>query len=158
MSRIGSRLSSSRRPPKPPILQSSPAWQRRAARRAMASCFAVTAILLLGFVGLAAPAQAQTIGLNETVTGTLSTGDRQFTDDSFFDEFAFEGTSGQEITIDLTSADFDAFLQVHPPTGDAIASNDKATGDTNSQLVMTLEESGTYRIFANSFRGNETGS
>jgi hypothetical protein len=47
---------------------------------------------------------------NSTVTGTLTTSDCPLDDGTFVDFWTFDGYSGETVTIDLQSDDFDTFL------------------------------------------------
>jgi S1-C subfamily serine protease len=81
------------------------------------------------------------------------------TDGSLFNEHIFEGRAGQTVTISLTSNEFDTFLILMDSDGNGIDANDDvAEGNTNSQLVVTLPQTGSYRIVVNAYdragRGN----
>lgn len=81
------------------------------------------------------------------------------TDGSLFNEHIFEGQAGQTVTISLTSNDFDTFLILMDANGDGLDANDDfSEGNTNSQIVITLPQTGTYRIVVNAYdrtgRGN----
>lgn len=109
----------------------------------------------------AADAVAMPIQAGRAVQGELTRDDAQADDDSFYDLYVFQGRAGETVTITLTSADFDAFLVlgrmvdgVFQPT----ESNDDGPDGTNSELRVTLPESGEYGIRANTLMGGETGA
>ena len=58
----------------------------------------------------------------ETVTGELSPTSPLLEDDgNYYETYAFEGTAGKTLTIDFTSDDFDAYLQLQSPMGELLA-------------------------------------
>lgn len=71
-------------------------------------------------------------------------------DGSLYRTYNIQGQQGQSITIDLSSPDFDTFLALLDDQGQVIDKNDDVNdSSTNSQLVVTLPRSGTYRIIVN---------
>lgn len=84
--------------------------------------------------------------------GTLGPDSPVLSDDSPYAEYRFEGETGQRVQITLESADFDTYLLLVNESGDVVGENDDADSrTTNSQLVFTLPESGTYSVIVNSF-------
>lgn len=69
------------------------------------------------------------------------------------DAYTFDGESGQAMTIELRSEDFDTILQLKGPDGEVLMSNDDYGGTLNSTIVIELPESGTYSAIASSFSG-----
>lgn len=77
-------------------------------------------------------------------------------DNSPFQAHIFQGMAGDAITITMTSNDFDAYLLLVDPNGEAIAQNDDmVNGNLNAQIVIELTTTGEYRAIANS--RDETG-
>jgi hypothetical protein len=127
-----------------------------------------------GDVQALSPAQAQTcvngnsditpMACGQTVSGELSNTDCFLTsDNSYFDFFSFQGTAGQNVTIDMASNAFDTYLGLISPTPAVVAENDDtgscpatggAGGGCNSRITFTLTSSGTWVIVANSAIGN----
>jgi len=68
-------------------------------------------------------------------------------------EHLFSGEAGQTVTISLTSGEFDTFLMLLDPSGREIANNDDYARSLNSSLVVTLSESGQYKVVVRSFSG-----
>jgi Calx-beta domain/Putative binding domain, N-terminal/Bacterial pre-peptidase C-terminal domain len=108
-----------------------------------------------------------------TLNGTLSSGDCTLGDGSFFDEYTFSATAGQQVFVTLSSNDFDTYLFLlkpseTTPTQTTFQNDDGGTGgvgpgNTNSRIpagsgVITLPETGTYSILANSFDPGATGN
>ena len=105
-------------------------------------------------------ANAQSITLNgQPISGTLS--DRSSVlpaDDSYFNAYSFDGQAGQQILIEMSSSDFDAYLILIGPDGESIGQDDDSGGDTNSRLIATLPAGGRYTILANTYSAGETGN
>ena len=85
--------------------------------------------------------------------GTLSDGDLVLpSDESVYDEYTFEGSAGQVITVTLESPDFDTYLAVFSPTDELLGEHDDINKkNTNSQHTITLEITGKYRVIVNSY-------
>jgi S1-C subfamily serine protease len=79
-------------------------------------------------------------------------------DNSFFDLYAFEGKAGQQITIDMKSADIDSYLILLGPGQREIAQDDDGGGNKDAQIVVTLPTDGTYTLLANSYEARQSGS
>jgi hypothetical protein len=97
----------------------------------------------------------------QTVSGRLETSDPQLADDSFFDTYFYEGSAGDRLLVTLTSSDFDTFLSWGQGEGSAFSADltdDDGAGNTNSQIEVTLGQSGRYVIRANSYTGGQTGA
>lgn len=90
--------------------------------------------------------------------GTLAQGDAVLNDGSFYDEYMFDGRAGQQVTVTLSSEDFDAYLLLVDPNGEAIAQNDDASPNSlDAQIQVTLPANGRYRVIANTYDGNGRG-
>ncbi len=91
--------------------------------------------------------------------GILSPGDSVLpTDGSLFKAYRFEGRAGQSVTIDLASPDFDTFLAVLDPEGRMIGENDDISQtNNNSQLTLTLSQTGIYQVIVNAFDSDDRG-
>lgn len=99
---------------------------------------------VLGVIGVAAQ-DAETITIGDTVNGTLDEDNRRGV-------YVFAGEADQEVTITLTSDDFDAYLVLQDAAGEVLAEDDDSGGRLNAQIVYTLPESADYTIFATSLR------
>jgi hypothetical protein len=100
-------------------------------------------------------AVASPIMAGEAVEGRLMQGDaREPEDGSPYDLWSYRGTAGETLTITLTSRDFDTYLRFGRMVDGAwqqIESNDDFEGSTDSELTVTLPETGEYLIHANTF-------
>jgi len=89
------------------------------------------------------PSADGTIAIGDTVSGTLTEASAALT---------FEGTAGQDVTITLSSTDFDPYLQLQDTEGNLYAEDDDSAGQLNAQITYRLPEDGTYTIIVTSFR------
>ena len=70
----------------------------------------------------------------------------------------FEGSAGDIITISMTSADFDTFLELYGPNLLRVAMDDDSGGETNSQISsVVLPQSGIYSIVARALGPGQAG-
>lgn len=124
---------------------------KRNARRSWALGL-VAAGWLVG--GILVPAQAT----DQNLDGRLTTSDLVMpSDGTFYKMHEFEAIEGQEIIVDLMSSDFDAFMIVHSPSGQIHHDDDGGDG-LNSRLSISVDQSGTWKVFANTVGRGETGA
>ncbi len=82
---------------------------------------------------------------NQPLAGELAEGDRVLSQDqTLYDIYTFTGEAGNQVTIDLASGDFDAYLIVLNPEGEELAQDDDSGGQTNARITATLPSSGLY--------------
>jgi len=93
--------------------------------------------------------------LDQQISGVLLEGDSEFTDGEYYDSYDFEGRPGQALSLDLSSLDFDTYLILRQPNGEALVNDD--TEGSNSRLETILPEAGSYEVVVTSFAGGETG-
>ncbi|HEX7314605.1 MAG TPA: pre-peptidase C-terminal domain-containing protein [Pyrinomonadaceae bacterium] len=97
---------------------------------------------------------ASPTALNFGVTnGALAVSDCRFVDDSFYDAFAFAGTAGQQVSLSLSSASFDAFVFLLDDSMNVLGANDDGGGGNNARLpatsgFVTLPYTGVYIVIA----------
>jgi hypothetical protein len=99
--------------------------------------------LLLRFARFAAEGP---IAPGETVIGELSTNVQTTT-------FTFSGTTGQTVSIDLASEDFDPLARLRAPNGREIAADDDSGPGLYANIRLALPESGEYTIVVDGNRG-----
>lgn len=90
------------------------------------------------------------------VVGTLITRDAVTEEGQFVDVYYFAGQPGDEVVIELESADFDAYLLLDDPNGERILQNDDTDG-SNAKLTLTLVTAGDYTIGVTSFEADGVG-
>jgi hypothetical protein len=106
---------------------------------------------------------ARRITAGEPVSGHLLDTSPIFDDGSHFDTWLYAAVAGETLHIDLVSDAFDAYLifgrMPEQPNGSFqhLASDDDSGEGTNARLVVTIEEAGTYAIFANAYEPGTTG-
>ncbi len=113
----------------------------------------------------------QPITVGQTINGTLTTGSCYYyfgTDTTqlyYEDVYSFSGTAGQQISISMSSAAVDAWLDlydVNDTSATPLISDDDGGGGTNARIpraggYYTLPATGTYYISANTASANQTG-
>jgi len=111
---------------------------------------------------------ATSIAVGQTINGSLAAGDCIFTGTSRnVDVYSFTGSSGQQVAIVMSSANFDTYLYLLDSANQLITQDDDGGGSTNSRIpatsgFLTLPASGTYTIYAASYSSDgvtgQTGS
>lgn len=98
------------------------------------------------------PEDFNVIEYNEEITGEI-------TDDEYFVFFCFNGSEGDELTIDVhaTSGDLDTrlFLTDVEVTETLAENDDRESGNTDSLIEFTLEEDGAYLVAVGRYEGEE---
>jgi hypothetical protein len=143
-------------------LAAAPALKPRAAET-VAPKTAENGLLSLGgpkAVGVP-PCTATAISCGQTRNGTLNA------DDCFFEEtdgstsavdvYTFQGTSGQTVTVNMTSSQVDSYLWLFDPAEND-TQDDDGGGGNNARIVQTLGSSGEWTIWANTAFGNQSGN
>ena len=89
----------------------------------------------------------------------LNPGDLTLSDGSLYKQYVFDGQAGQAITISMASNEFDTYLILVGPEGEMLAQNDDISeADRNSEISITLPETGTYLVIANAYDSNGQGN
>lgn len=98
------------------------------------------------------PAAAQSIGIGGSVEGALREDDGKGVGGATADTYSFPGREGQRIRIDMSSDEFDTYLELFDGNRTSLAQDDDGAPEgTNSRLTFTLPASGTYFIEARAF-------
>ncbi|MDI6623604.1 MAG: PPC domain-containing protein [Brevundimonas sp.] len=98
------------------------------------------------------PAAAQPIAIGATVEGELTEGDGKSESDTPADAWRFEGQEGQRVRIDMTSDDFDTYLELFDENRVSLDEDDDGGPEgTNSRMTVTLPRTGSYIIEARAF-------
>ncbi len=109
----------------------------------------------LGSMGCSNP-----ISVGQTVNGVLAITDCFIQPDPirYTDNYVFEGVAGQQVSVAMNSAAFDAYLFLVDSNNQILAQDNNSGGGTNARIpaagLFTLPANGTYSIFATS---NPTG-
>ncbi|MGB3533096.1 MAG: trypsin-like peptidase domain-containing protein [Microcoleaceae cyanobacterium] len=79
-------------------------------------------------------------------------------DNSYYDIYAFEGTAGQQVVIEMSSDEIDSYLILLAADGSELAQDDDSGGDKNARITVTLPSDGTYTFLANSYEAGQSGN
>ena len=89
----------------------------------------------------------------------LNTDDLTLSDGSLYKQYVFDGEEGQAITIRMASDEFDTYLILVGPEGEMLAQNDDISEtDRNSEISITLPETGAYLVIANAYDSTGQGN
>lgn len=99
-----------------------------------------------------APAAAEAIAIGATVEGQLTESDGKSESDTPADAWRFEGREGQRVRIEMTSDDFDTYLELFDENRVSLDEDDDGGPEgTNSRITLTLPHTGAYIIEARAF-------
>jgi hypothetical protein len=121
---------------------------------------AYTLVVARGAGPAETPAIASPVAEGETMEGWLMSGDAREGDGSYYDLWSYRGRAGETIRITLRSEDFDAYLhfgRMVDGRWQSMETNDDGAGGTDSQITVTLPETGEYLVHANAFAESQTG-
>ncbi|MBD1909054.1 MULTISPECIES: pre-peptidase C-terminal domain-containing protein [unclassified Leptolyngbya] len=132
------------------------------------SCSGLLLASTVGALSLVPPADAESVSFQESKQndsqvllqqqGRLEQGDAVLpSDGSIYDQYTFDGQAGQEVTVSLSSNEFDTYLAILGPDGDVVGENDDSGNSTNSEITVTLSVTGTYTVVANAYDTNGRG-
>ena len=97
-------------------------------------------------------AAAQTIEIGGSVEGALAEGDGRGAGGEIADAYRFSGQEGQRIRIDMSSDEFDTYVELFDANHVSLAQDDDGAPEgTNSRLTFTLPSTGAYFIEARAF-------
>ncbi len=94
---------------------------------------------------------------NSPVNGRLDRESEKLEDGSYFQVHSFEAKAGEQITIELTSKDFDPYLILRDSQNQKITEDDDSGTQNNAKIIVTLPANGTYKIVVTSYKASETG-
>jgi len=90
--------------------------------------------------------------------GVLGPGDEVLASGEYFDRIIFTGTAGSQVTVDLSSTEFDPYLLLIDANESVIAQEDDSPGaGLNVRLTVTLPRSGQFTAIVTSAQPGETG-
>lgn len=91
-------------------------------------------------------------------SGELTAESQQLPDGKYFALHPFSAQAGQQVTIELTSDDFDTLAVLVSAAGAPITEDDDGGEGTNSRIQMLLEEGGSFMVAVTSFEAGTTGT
>jgi hypothetical protein len=96
---------------------------------------------------------------SERFQGNLESSDARLNDGSPYNRLRFGGEAGQQITIELMSSDFDAYLILQDSDGRVIGKDDDGGSNGNdARLAVTLPSSGSYQVLVTTYHPNGRGN
>ncbi len=95
--------------------------------------------------------------VGQELTGSLTPADTVGPDGSHVQAWGLELASGTDVTVDLVSEEFDAFLWVTGPGIEEPLKDDDGGGACHARITLTAAESGVYRVVANTLSAGATG-
>lgn len=105
-----------------------------------------------GAIENVAPPAASNLPVSRVEHGRLEDSDARVTDDdSPYDDYSFGGQAGWGVRIDMSSSEFDTYLWLLGPDGEAIVQDDDSGRGTDSSIVFVLPTNGQYTVRANSY-------
>jgi hypothetical protein len=96
-------------------------------------------------------AAAQPIEIGGSFEGALTEDDATGVAGSTADSYRFSGREGQRIRVEMSSEEFDTYLELFDTDQVSLAQDDDGAEGTNSRLTFTLPRTGTYLIEARAF-------
>ena len=104
------------------------------------------------------PATEGTLVSRRTFSGSLSSSDAVWNDDSYYDRWTFSARAGQRLVVTMESDDVDAFLRVVGRDGSTLESDDDSGSGTNARVEFEAPYTGEYFVIATSYGSGDTGS
>lgn len=103
-------------------------------------------------------AAAQSLEIGGTVQGSLTADDGRGEDGATADVYRFRGQEGQRIRIDMSSSEFDTYVELYDANHVSLAEDDDGGPEgTNSRLTFTLPATGDYLVEARAFTDSTGG-
>lgn len=90
--------------------------------------------------------------------GRLETGDETLRSGEFADAYDVHGEPGQELIATVSSSEFDTYLMVLGPESDRQENDDVEGRPGESEVRMTLSESGQYQVVVTSYQPGDAGT
>ncbi len=88
------------------------------------------------------------IAIGEARSGSLTESDPLYSDTTYYQRWQFSARPGQDVTIDLSSPDFDPYLIVRG-TADSSLTNDDGGPGCASRVVFSAPSSGPFIVLVN---------
>ena len=91
------------------------------------------------------------------INGRLDSNSQKASSGRYYNIHFFEGKTGEQLTIDLVSEEFDTYLVLADSEGNKIAEDDDSNIEYNAKIIVTLPKTGTYAILVTSNQAGELG-
>ncbi len=99
----------------------------------------------------------QPLALGQSVEGALGPDDATLANGEWFDTYELQLQAGQTLVVDMTSSVLDTYVGVRSPSGDSSGNDDHEGSRSHSRHELTVEESGTWLVFATTYAAGEGG-
>lgn len=96
------------------------------------------------------PTEGRRLSVGEVASGELPDGSAQ--------AWEFAGVTGQTVTIELISDDFDPYLHLAGPGIDPPLEDDDSAGNYDALIRHEFTESGTYRVVVSAYNSGRGGN
>lgn len=103
------------------------------------------------------PVENRILVIGSEAFGSLTDADSESLDGSYLRAWTLGLAANQEVTVDLTSSDFDAYLWVTGPGLEPELSDNDGGGGCNARITFTAPETGRYRAIVNTVGAGVTG-
>lgn len=90
--------------------------------------------------------------------GELTTGDQTDITGKYYDLHSFGVKSGDTITVDVTSDDFDGYAIVRTPDGQILYRDDDTGGDGNPRIEFSADRTETLQLIVTTYDPEEMGA
>ncbi len=100
---------------------------------------------------------ATAIDIGQQIGNALNDTDCRLDDGSYADFYTFNAAQGQQITLTMSSSSIDSYLGLANESGSFVVEDDDSGGGLTARIAVTLPETGTYIILANSALPNQFG-
>ncbi len=94
---------------------------------------------------------------SSNINGRLDSNSQQTSNGKYYNIHTFEGKTGEQLTIDLVSEEFDPYLILVDSESNKIAEENDSGSEQNAKIIVTLPETGTYIIVVTSNQAGELG-
>ncbi len=98
------------------------------------------------------------ISLGQPVQGQLGSGDATLDNGEWFDAYEVQLQAGQDLVLDMTSAELDTYVGVRAPSGDVSGNDDHEGSRSHSRHELVVEESGSWIVIATTYAAGEGGN
>ena len=88
------------------------------------------------------------LAVGQSVDGELTSGDELYSDTTYYQFWHLTARTGQTVTVDLTSSDFDPYLIVRGAADTSLTNDDGGPGCA-ARIVFTARGSGPFTILVN---------
>ena len=97
------------------------------------------------------------LAVGREVSGSLTASDSVDWDGSYVQAWDLALGAGETATVDLRSADFDAYLMITGPGLDELLGDDDGAGRCDSRITFIAPDRGVYKVLVNTLNEGDMG-